>query len=98
MTGIPGGRIDSYRLAQCAMANLKAAVVQLLAEMPAGLTNSQIGRTLGIYQGHVGHEGHISRTLLAMLEGEGVVQQDDKKRWALRAHTLNEERDDQVVG
>ena len=47
-----------------------------------GLKNAQIGRALGIYSGHVGHEGHISRTVLAMLEAEGLLRQDTgTKRW-----------------
>lgn len=75
-----------YARAQVAMAELKAAVYEILAQAPSGgLTNVQIGRTLGIYTGHVGHEGHISRTILALLEKEGVAVQDkDKKGWSLR--------------
>ena len=61
---------DAYHLAQNAMADLKAAVYSLLeGAPPEGLTNAQIGRRLGIYAGHVEHEGHIPRTLLA-LNGE----------------------------
>lgn len=49
------------------------------------MTNAQIGRTLGIYTGHKGHEGHISRTLLQMLANEGGAVQDlTTKRWRLR--------------
>lgn len=56
------------------------------------MTNAEIGRTLGIYSGHVGHEGHISRTLLAIMESEGVVSQhSDSKRWRIRSHTTAEE-------
>lgn len=76
-----------YLLAQRAIADLKAAVHQLLAQAPLGLKNAAIGRSLGIYSGHVGHEGHISRTLLALMEEEGVVEQDkDAKTWRLRRH------------
>lgn len=43
------------------------------------------GEALEIYGGHIGHEGHISRTVLAMLEQEGVVAQNAaSKRWAFR--------------
>lgn len=78
---------DSYRDAQIAMANLKAAVRFVLANATDGLTNAQVGRTLGIYGGHVGHEGHISRTLLALLESEGVAEQDPgTKCWRLKNH------------
>lgn len=78
---------DSYQAAQAAIANLKAAVHFVLANAPDGLTNAQVGRTLGIYGGHVGHEGHISRTLLTLLESEGVAEQDSKtKRWHLKDH------------
>jgi hypothetical protein len=82
------GTESSYLLAQSAMANLKAAVYQVLAEAPTeGLKNSDIGRMLGIYMGHVEHEGHISRTLLALMEAEGVVEQDkDTKAWRLKTY------------
>jgi hypothetical protein len=82
---------DEYRRAQVAMAELKAAVVSLLERTPAGASNAAIGRSLGIYGGHKGHEGHISRTVLAMLEGEGVVQQNEKDRtWTIRLHAGEE--------
>lgn len=79
---------SSYHLAQRAIADLKAAVRQTLQDGPAdGMANVEIGKSLGIYTGHEGHEGHISRTLLAMLEAEGVVEQDDdSKRWSLVDH------------
>lgn len=77
--------MDYYGVAQRAMADLKAAVRYLLLQHPGGLTNAQIGRALGIYSGHVGHEGHVSRTVLGMLQAEGVAVQDAKtKRWSLR--------------
>lgn len=77
---------DHYRRAQTAMAELKAAVVALL-ERSDGLTNAVIGRSLGIYGGHKGHEGHISRTVLAMLENEGLVEQNSTDQtWSLRIH------------
>jgi hypothetical protein len=74
------------------MADLKSAVHALLRDAPPeGLTNAQIGRTLGIYAGHIEHEGHIPRTLLALMEKEGVVQQNPvNKRWTLRVHGLEE--------
>jgi len=70
------------------LAELKAAVHSLLREAPPdGLTNAEIGRTPGIYASHVGHEGHIPRTLLAMLESEGVVEQDsESKKWTICEH------------
>jgi hypothetical protein len=77
-----------YLLAQTAMAQLKAAVHQVLTKGPQdGLKNSDIGRLLGIYMGHVEHEGHIPRTLLAIMESEGVVEQDkETKAWRLRLY------------
>lgn len=78
---------DEYRQAQLAIAELKAAVLSLLGKAPGGLSNAVIGRSLGIYAGHKRHEGHISRTLLAMLEAEGVVQQNsDDQTWSVRSH------------
>ena len=77
---------EDYRRAQQGMAELKAAVVSLL-ERHAGLTNAAVGRTLGIYAGHKGHEGHISRTILGMLEQEGVVEQSaSDQTWSIRRH------------
>ena len=75
-----------YVLAQDAMAKLREAVYILLKESSSsGLKNSQIGRALGIYSGHERHEGHISRTILALMEAEGVVEQDaGTKCWRIR--------------
>jgi hypothetical protein len=62
-------------------ADLPPALTRRRAK-PNGLRNSQVGRALGIYAGHVGHEGHISRTLLAMLEAEGLLRQEaSSKKW-----------------
>ncbi len=78
----------AYTMAQQSMAGLRAAVHLLLEEAPDGLSNARIGRALGIYSGHVGHEGHISRTILALMEAEGVAEQDKStKRWRLRTET-----------
>jgi hypothetical protein len=80
-----GNMQEAYASAQRAIAELKGAVYLLLKDGPAdGLRNADIGRSLGIYAGHVEHEGHISRTLLALMEKEGVVQQDaHSKRWTI---------------
>jgi len=76
---------NPYYLAQSAMAELKSAIHLLLSDAPDGLKNVEIGRALGIYTGHVRHEGHIPRTLLAIMEAEGVVKQDEEtKIWKLR--------------
>lgn len=76
---------SNYLRAQRAIADLKGAVYDLLRESPEGLTNAEVGRNLGIYQGHVGHEGHVSRTILAMLEAEQVALQDPAtKSWSIR--------------
>lgn len=78
----------AYAQAQQAVATLKALVRTVVEMGPEdGLKNSEIGRTLGIYSGHIEHEGHISRTLLAMLEAEGVVEQNPvTKAWKIRTH------------
>ena len=79
---------NEYREAQLAMATLKSLVRTVLEAGPVdGLKNAEVGRTLGIYSGHVEHEGHISRTLLEMLRAEGVAIQDpETKKWTLRNH------------
>lgn len=75
-----------YTRAQRAIAELKGVVYELLLECDTGLTNAEVGRRLGIHQGHVRHEGHISRTILAMLETDLVVVQDkETKIWRIRA-------------
>jgi hypothetical protein len=76
-------RNEAYHTAQRAVADLKAAVhATLLTAGEGGLTNAVLGRSLGIYMGHVGHEGHIPRTLLAMLEAEGVARQEPESgKW-----------------
>ena len=77
-------RLDTaaYRRAQLAMAELKSCVLQLINEgPPAGLRNADVGRALGIYGGHKGHEGHISRTILETLASEGLIEQGADKRW-----------------
>lgn len=70
----------NYLTAQKAIAELKVAVLNTIYEKP-GLTNAQVGRTLGIYMGHKRHEGHISRTLLELLENEGLIEQKSDKTW-----------------
>ena len=76
--------VDEYQLAQRAMTDLKTAVLRLLVKAKdGGLTNAEIGRALGIYRGHQGHEGHVSRTVLAMLQEDGVaIQDEDTKKWS----------------
>lgn len=80
---------EPYHLAQAAIADLKAAIFLLLkSASPHGLRNADIGRALGIYMGHAEHEGHIPRTLLARMEDEGVVlQEEGTKLWKLRPMT-----------
>lgn len=79
-------RSNAYHDAQRALADLKGAIYEILSAAPGdGLTNAEIGRSLGIYAGHVGHEGHVSRTLLAMMESESVVEQvETTKKWRLK--------------
>ena len=77
----------AYQIAQMAIADLKAAVYEILITAPeGGVTNAQLGRSLGIYSGHIGHEGHISRTLLSIMETEGIVEQSDDKKWSIKKH------------
>ena len=83
---------NEYQIAQRAMADLKAAIHMAMGKDSGnGMTNAEVGRSLGIYQGHVGHEGHIPRTLLGIMESEGVVEQDSKtKKWRLRKQESGE--------
>ena len=78
---------EAYQLAQRALADLKAAVYAALEAASEGLTNAELGRILGIFAGQVEHESHISRTLLAIMENEGVVHQAfESKRWTVVRH------------
>jgi hypothetical protein len=90
---------NAYQNAQQAIATLKGAIAMLLAQSPQeGLSNAQIGRMLGIYAGRVGHVGHLPRTLLALMESEGLVVQDPaSKRWNL-APLENPQVNDQESG
>jgi hypothetical protein len=83
---------EPYAIAQRAMADLKSSVYLLLKNGPPnGLRNADIGRSLGIYAGHIEHEGHISRTLLALMEKEGVVVQNpESKLWTVRAQVASD--------
>jgi hypothetical protein len=71
--------------AQIGMLYLKSAVFDYLQSAPPeGYSNAEIGRALEIYSGHVRHEGHISRTILGMLEAEGLVQQIEQRgKWII---------------
>ena len=84
----------AYADAQAAMASLKSAVYRVLLDAaPDGLKNVDVGKTLGIHAGHLRHEGHIPRTLLAIMESEGVVEQDPAtKSWRLRNTSPNTPR------
>jgi hypothetical protein len=86
---------EPYLVAQRAMADLKSAIYLSLKQGPStGMRNADIGRALGIYSGHVEHEGHIPRTLLAIMEKEGVVAQDiESKLWTLKNHCAGSEAD-----
>lgn len=75
----------AYANAQAAMESLKSAAYRVLLDpAPHSFKNVDVGKTLGIHASHVRHEGHIPRTLLAIVESEGVVKQDtDTKSWRL---------------
>lgn len=77
---------QNYADAQEAIKILKLAIYRVLLDAGAkGMKNAEVGRVLGIYAGHEGHEGHIPRTLLGMMQSEGVVEQDQRtKSWRLR--------------
>lgn len=76
-----------YFKAQQGMALMKDAVYILLKDCsPKGERNVDIGKSLGIYGGHKGHEGHISRTILETMQSEGVIEQREDKLWYLIDH------------
>jgi hypothetical protein len=78
---------ELFLVAQKGLAELKSAVFGYLKLYPdRGLTNVEIGRSLGIYGGHVGHEGHVSRLALELLKADGLVEQLGDKTWKLVDH------------
>ena len=74
---------EPYQLAQHAIADLKTAILITLKAGPQdGMKNADLGRALGIHHGHARHEGHIQRSMLALMESEGVVVQNETtKLW-----------------
>ena len=80
---------DLVRTCPDSASGIEGAVFEKLSDAAVdGLTNVQLGRSLGIYPGHVGHEGHVSRTILALMENDGLVEQNpENKRWIIRSHT-----------
>ena len=87
------GEACACQLAQKAVIDLKTAIYLLLKAGPeAGLANAQIGRGLGIYMGRVGHEGHVPRTLLSMMEAEGIVDQNQPtKKWKIELNSADQQ-------
>lgn len=85
-----------FERAQKALAQLRIAIHDALMDNRGeGLTNAQIGRCLGIYMGHKGHQGHVSRTLLSMMEAEGSVYQDPvSKKWCLAFDHTKDEKEE----
>lgn len=85
------GSPEAYLLAQEALAGIKGAIYQVLADSPPeGLQNAQLSRALGLnmgYQGREGkdvQEGHVTRVALDLMRREGAVMQDEKnRRWRL---------------
>jgi hypothetical protein len=82
-----------YERAQRAIAELKGSIYEILLRAgEQGLSNAQIGRSLGIYAGHIGHQGHIPRTMLALMENEGVAEQiEETKRWRIKIDVAGDE-------
>ncbi len=75
-----------YHIAQRGLTDLKAAIYLILKNGPEeGIRNVDVGRTLGISYGHSGkHQDHIPRTMIEIMQSEGVVTQDQKtKKWKL---------------
>jgi len=74
--------MDAIPLVERALSELRGVVHAKLLENKDGLTNAQLGRSLGLYMGHVGHQGCVSRTILEMLKENEMAWQDPAtKRW-----------------
>ena len=76
---------ELFLTAQKGLVEIKSAVLGYLKlNADRSLKNVEIGRALGIYGGHVGHEGHISRLALELLKADGLVDQSPDKSWHLK--------------
>ena len=76
---------NAYFLAQKSISMLKTSVLIILEQAGnKGLRNVDIGKKLGIYTVHKGHEGHIPRAILDIMEKDGTVEQDEESKiWRL---------------
>lgn len=70
---------EAYEQAQAALADLKAAVHQILNEAgDRGLSEEEISGALGI--------GALPAAVLSVMEAEKVVAKTDEGYWALRVY------------
>ena len=75
---------ELYGMAQDGINRIKSAILGLIIQAgDDGMRNVEIGKSLGVYSGHTAgeHEGHISRSLLNILQNEGMVEQRTDKKW-----------------
>ena len=80
---------DPYLLAQEAMGKLRSAIYLVLQRPRQRADKRPTWALIGcIYSGHVGHEGHISRTILALMEEEGVWNKSPKLRFGAFVRTV----------
>jgi hypothetical protein len=83
--------IEAYHLSQSALADLKSAILAVLSANDGPMKNADLGRLLGLYHGHIGHQGHITRTLLELMKSDGVVHQsEDTKEWSVNSYPNSE--------
>jgi len=67
------------KLAQHGVINLKLAVLKLLCEQGAAMSNADIGKRLGIVSDYEGHHKHyFSWSLLGMMLKDGTVRKKGK--------------------
>lgn len=81
-----GINIEAYEMAQEAVTLMKSAIIRLLADNPAGLKGSEIGRMLGVNADFIeGNDGWFQWTILKIMELEKTVEQKKPRGpWTLR--------------
>ena len=85
---MPSETTDHYRRAQVALADLKAAARGVLLSAPSdGLADDDVGRLLGLNALSGTADGQLTRTILGVLEAEGVATKDEGERWHFRTRS-----------
>lgn len=80
--------VEAYELAQKSVVLMKKAIVVLLTSSPNGMSNTEIGRRLGVNGDFLGNQsGWFAYTVLKIMEAEHtVVQVKSRGPWRMAVH------------